>query len=74
MKTRTLSLSFLAAIFAIGLVGCGDKAVDVKPVDGPMEKAGEKMDNAAEKTSESVEKAADKTGEKVEEAGEKMQK
>lgn len=63
MKTRTLSLSFLAAIFAIGLVGCGDKAVDVKPVDGPMEKAGEKMDNAA-----------DKTGEKIEEAGEKMQK
>jgi len=74
MKIRTLSLSFLGAIFAIGLIGCGEKDVDVKPVDGPMENAGEKMDHAADKTADAIENAADKTGEKVEEAGENMQK
>jgi|GEM_PF-2149065 len=74
MNIRTISLSVLAAIFAFGLVGCGEKEVDAKPVDGPMENAGEKMDKAAEKTGDAIENASDKTGEKIEETGEKMQK
>ncbi|MBW4056799.1 MAG: hypothetical protein HIU83_15650 [Proteobacteria bacterium] len=39
---------------------------------GPMERAGQKMDNAAGKTGEQIDKATKKTGESLEKAGDKI--
>ena len=57
-------LLVLAALAVLALVGCDDDK-------GPMQKAGEKMDNAAEKTGEAVKGAAETTGEAVKGAAEK---
>lgn len=57
-------LFVLAAIAMLALIGCDDDK-------GPMQKAGEKVDNAAEKTVETAKGAAEKTGDVVEGAAEK---
>lgn len=72
MFYRKFSVALCAGILAIALGGCEQ--------EGPVEKAGEKVDEALEggtkgpmeKAGEAVDKAAEKTGEAVEEAGEKM--
>ena len=56
---------------ALSLVACGGSK---EPADGPVEKAGEKVDDAAAETKEGAEKAAEKTGEAVEDAGDKVKK
>jgi hypothetical protein len=53
------------------VVGCKKKEPD--NAKGPMESAGEEMDQAGEKVKDESKDAVDKTGEKMEEAGEKMQ-
>ena len=63
-KTLKQLLLVLAALAMLSLAGCENKK-------GPMEKAGEAVDNAAENTSDFVEDAAEKTGDFVEDAAEK---
>lgn len=53
----------------LSLIACGGSN---EPADGPVEKAGEKVDDAAHETKEGAEKAAEKTGEAVESAGDKV--
>ena len=63
MKFNSGIATVIALSFAVaGLAAC-DK-------DGPMERAGEKIDDAAKKTGESVEKA----GEKLEDAAKDAKK
>ncbi len=50
----------LVALAMLVLTGCEKK--------GPMQTAGEKVDEAAEKTSEAVKDAVEKTGEAVDDA------
>ena len=60
----------LLAFLVSGLsLACGGSK---EPADGPMEKAGEDVDEAAHDTKEGVEKGAEKTGEAVEDAGDKV--
>jgi hypothetical protein len=66
MRNSILLGSLLAGL---SLVACGGSK---EPADGPVEQAGEKVDNAAEDTKEGAEKAAEKTGEAVENAGDKV--
>ena len=62
--------SLLASLVSVlSLIACGGSK---EPADGPMEKAGEKVDDAAHETKEGAEKAAEKTGEAVENAGDKV--
>jgi hypothetical protein len=63
--------SSLVLCLSLGVVlaACGGNK---EPADGPMEHAGEKVDNAAEDTKEGAEKASEKTGEAVENAGDKV--
>lgn len=62
----------LGSLVLVALIGCNEEP-DVPGSDGPMERTGEKLDEAGERTGEAIENAAEKTGEKMEEAGEKMQ-
>lgn len=41
--------------------------------EGPMEKAGEKIDNSVEKAGDKVSDTMEKAGDKIEEGGEKIQ-
>ena len=66
MKHSVLFASLLAGL---ALVACGGNK---EPADGPVENAGEKVDEAASDTKEGAEKAAEKTGEAVENAGDKV--
>jgi len=59
-KSLSLLLLGCAAFVLMSCVGCKEK--------GPMEKAGEKVDEAAEKTGVAVKDAAEKTKEKVDDA------
>ncbi|MDD2540251.1 MAG: Rv0909 family putative TA system antitoxin [Desulfuromonadaceae bacterium] len=59
-----ISAAILGILIA-GLSGCEKEK-------GPMERAGQKMDNAIEKTGEQVDKATQKTGEGLEKAGDKI--
>lgn len=54
---------------ALSLLACGGSN---EPADGPVEKAGENVDEAASDTKEGVEKGVEKTGEAVESAGDKV--
>lgn len=65
MRNSILLASLLSGL---ALVACGGNK---EPADGPVEKAGEKVDDAAEATKEGAEKAAEKTGEGLESAGDK---
>lgn len=56
---RTLSLSLLVLV-----AGCHDN----KQAEGPIERAGKRVDHAAEKTGHALETAAEKTGEATKKA------
>ena len=56
MKKILKQLFLVLAVLA--LAGCDDNK-------GPMQKAGEKVDNAAEKTGDAVKDAAEKVGDAV---------
>jgi hypothetical protein len=66
MRTPIVLTSLLAAL---ALVACGGNK---EPADGPMERAGESVDDAADDTAEGAEKAAEDTGEALEDAGDKV--
>lgn len=66
MRNSMLLASLLSGL---SLVACGGNK---EPADGPVEQAGESVDNAAEETKEGAEKASEKTGEAVENAGDKV--
>lgn len=66
MRNHVILASVLAGL---SLLACGGNK---EPADGPIEHAGEKVDDAAEATKEGAEKAAEKTGEAVEKAGDKV--
>jgi hypothetical protein len=53
---RTIITALMMIVLVVGLSGC--------PKEGPLEKAGKKVDKAIEKTGEQIEKA----GEKVKDA------
>lgn len=65
MRNSILLASLLSGL---SLIACGGNN---EPADGPVEQAGEKVDDAAEATKEGAEKAAEKTGEGLESAGDK---
>jgi len=61
---------FLASLLiTLPMVACGGSK---EPAEGPVENAGEKVDDAASDTKEGAEKASEKTGEAVEDAGDKV--
>jgi hypothetical protein len=65
-----LKSNLLTGVLAgLCLLACGGSK---EPADGPVERAGEKVDDAAHETKEGAEKAAEKTGEAVESAGDKV--
>jgi hypothetical protein len=66
MRNPILLASVLSGL---SLIACGGSN---EPADGPVEHAGEKVDDAAHDTKEGVEKATEKTGEAVESAGDKV--
>jgi hypothetical protein len=66
MKHSMLLASLLTGL---SLAACGGNK---EPAEGPMENAGEKVDEAASDTKDGAEKAAEKTGEAVEDAGDKV--
>ena len=59
---RSIIATLVLGILAAGVSGCKK--------EGPMERAGKKLDNAAEKTGRNIDKAVEKAGEKLEKAGE----
>ena len=61
---------FLASLLiSLPMAACGGNK---EPAEGPVENAGEKVDEAASDTKEGAEKATEKTGEAVENAGDKV--
>ncbi len=52
------SVLLACLVSGLSLIACGGSK---EPADGPMEKAGEKVDDAASETKEGAEKAAEKT-------------
>jgi len=51
--SKNMIIALMASILLVGVVGCEKK-------QGPMERAGEKIDKAAEKTGDSIKKTAEK--------------
>lgn len=66
MRNPILLASLLSGL---SLLACGGSN---EPADGPVERAGESVDNAASETKQGAENAAEKTGEAVENAGDKV--
>jgi hypothetical protein len=66
MRNPILLASVLAGL---SLIACGGSK---EPADGPVEQAGEKVDDAAHETKQGAENAAESTGEAVEDAGDKV--
>lgn len=62
----TIGASVVMTALLAALTGCQKQ-------EGPVEKAGKKVDQAVEKAGEKIDKATEKVGEKVEKAGENMQ-
>ncbi len=52
-KANPIALIAAALVLGAGLAGCG-------PKEGPLEKAGKKVDKAVEKAGEKIEKAGEK--------------
>ncbi|MCA9626327.1 MAG: YtxH domain-containing protein [Myxococcales bacterium] len=74
MKYRTAKLTTLAMFSALAFnMGCSSdqKHVD-EPSEGPMENAGETVDDAAEDVEQGAEDAVDATGDAVESAGDSV--
>ncbi len=63
------TLLLASVLSGLSLLACGGSK---EPADGPVEHAGEKVDEAAHDTKEGVEKATEKTGEAIENAGDKI--
>lgn len=63
------SMLLASLLTGFSMLACGGNK---EPADGPVEHAGEKVDEAAADTKEGAEKAAEKTGEAVEDAGDKV--
>ncbi len=59
-----------SVLVGLSLVACGGNK---EPADGPVERAGENVDEAADKTAEGAENAAEETGEALENAGDKVE-
>jgi hypothetical protein len=70
MKTRILSL-LAVALFATSAAACHRHA---KPSEGPMERAGKKVDHAAEKTKDATKDAAHDTKEGAKDVKEDVKK
>ena len=64
---RMLPVGLVLVAFA---VGCHDK----RPAEGPMERAGRKVDDAASKTKEKTKEAAEDTKDTAEDAKKKAKK
>jgi hypothetical protein len=54
-------------------VACGGSREPAEHPEGPMEAAGEDVDQAAEETRESLEEAGEETGDALEEAGDTIE-
>jgi len=52
ISSKNICIALMVSMLLAGLSGCEKK--------GPMERAGEKIDNAAEKTGDSIKKAGEK--------------
>ena len=63
------SMLLASILTGFSLLACGGNK---EPADGPVEQAGESVDNAASETAEGAENAAEKTGEAVENAGDEV--
>jgi hypothetical protein len=62
-------LPALTALALFGAIACGGSDKPAKePEQGPMEKAGESVDEGAEKAEDKAEEGADKAGDAVEKA------
>lgn len=73
MKHQSFFITaMLGSLLIVALIGCNKKP-DEPTGDGPMERTGERLDEAGERTGEAIDRGVDKTGEKIEEAGENMQ-
>lgn len=62
--SRSVIAALVLGIMVAGVTGCQK--------EGPMEKAGKKLDNGSQTTGERVDKAIEKTGDKIEQAGDKI--
>jgi hypothetical protein len=65
---RRLSGWFALAFATATFIGCAQDKPAEEPEDGPVENAGEAVDEAAEDTKEGAEKAADEVEEGAEDA------
>lgn len=63
----------MSLVAALGLAGCGSDQKTPEEPEGPMENAGEKVDEAAEETGDAAEEAADEADEAVEDAADKTE-
>jgi hypothetical protein len=63
------SMLLASLLTGLSLLACGGNK---EPAEGPVENAGEKVDEAAADTKQGAEDAAEKTGEAVEDAGDKV--
>ena len=68
MKKISMLQLILVAAMIVGASACKKKPASS---EGPMESAGESVDNAAKDTADKTEEAADDTGDKIEEATDK---
>ncbi|MGE0326261.1 MAG: hypothetical protein AB7K71_22255 [Polyangiaceae bacterium] len=71
---KTASLTTLAMFTALAMnVGCSsDQKHPEDPNDGPMERAGETVDDTAEDVEQGAEDAVEATGEAAEDAGDSI--
>lgn len=70
MRTTVTSALALGMLLA-ALAGC--QRDDPASTEGPVEKVGQKIDQAAVKAAEGINKLAEKAGQGMEKAGENMQ-
>ena len=63
--TRISLTALLAGVFAVGISACED--------EGPVEKAGEQVDEAIEETGDAMEEAGDEAGGELEEAADRVE-
>lgn len=66
MRKLTATITLALSALALPLAGCPEEK-------GPMEKTGEKVDEAADEAKDSVEEAADEAKEAAEEAGDSVE-